>query len=509
MKVIFLSIISLVVITNRLHAQYVSPKNGNLNVNYTDIAYEDSTSLLAITRTYNSKAIEIGWFGAGWGSIFETSIQQIPGGGLIINQWGAGSKEIFQPGEWDRQDISSAVEKIIQIAEQEGEVQTPEETAALKTALIEEEEKRATYWIKYAKKGLVKNTLLKEFSKLSSTSTAGSYVEVLKSGYKYFDQDGSIYLFDEKGRVIRLTDEKGAFANVFYNNNFQPDSMQDNFGNRLHLFFNEDGLIQKLVSIEKNGKKDSAVYKHDKNLKTLTSSLDVDSNYYRFEWDNNFCLTKILYEDTTEVNVQYDENLFVKKFSRRNGSYTAYAYPWVSENEYGNSNSEFDSTGKLIKSISHWYVLKTNNVGAQWVYKWIIVSNGDSTTYINNEKLGYADTVYLNGGYFYAYKYDNKGLLRSINNEKGLLVSVTSKNDKLTEIITAGNKYKPVYENEQVTKLVARDGEEISLPLNEPYDKLTGKKADVLKVIPAFFATSYWWDLHINDTLLKAARKMK
>jgi hypothetical protein len=60
-----------------------------------------------------------------------------------------------------------------------------------------------------------------------------------------------------------------------------------------------------------------------------------------------------------------------------------------------------------------------------------------------------------------------------------------------------------------VTKLVARDGEEISLPLNEPYDKLTGKKADVLKVIPAFFATSYWWDLHINDTLLKAARKMK
>jgi hypothetical protein len=508
MKLVFSTILSFVVLTNALNAQYVSPKNGNLSISYTDVAYEDSTSLLSLTRVYNSKATETGWFGAGWGSIFETSINQIPGGGLIIDQWGAGSREIFEPLEWDRQDISSSVEKILQIAEQEGDVETPEDIAKLKAELLEEQEKRAVYWIRYAKKGLVKNIPLKEFSKLSSTSTAGSHVEVLKTGFKYHDQSGSVYLFDEKGRVSRLTDEKGGFANVFYSKNFQPDSMQDNFGNRLHLFFDEDGLMRKLVSIEKNGKKDSAIYTHEKTLKTLTSSLDADSNYYRFEWDNNFCLTKILYEDSTEVKVEYDENLFVKKLTERNGAFTTYQYPWVSENEYGNSNSKFDSTGKLISSISHWYVLKINDVGARWVYKWIIVSNDDSTTYINNEKLGYADTVYLKGGHFYAYKYDNKGLLRSINNEKGFLVSVTSKNAKLTEIVTAGNKYKPVYEEEKIKKLVAQDGEEISLPLQEPYDKLTGKKADVLKFIPAFFATSYWWELHISDTFLKAVRNM-
>ena len=45
----------------------VNLKNGNFYITYTDIVVPGGDHDLAITRTYNSKSNDNGWFGFGWG----------------------------------------------------------------------------------------------------------------------------------------------------------------------------------------------------------------------------------------------------------------------------------------------------------------------------------------------------------------------------------------------------------------------------------------------------------
>ena len=43
-----------------------------------------------MTRTYNSRSIEVGWFGLGWGSKFETNLKVSADGSVVIQENGAG-----------------------------------------------------------------------------------------------------------------------------------------------------------------------------------------------------------------------------------------------------------------------------------------------------------------------------------------------------------------------------------------------------------------------------------
>ena len=47
----------------------VNLKNGNFYISYTDVVLPGTGKTLRVTRTYNSKATEIGWFGFGWGGL--------------------------------------------------------------------------------------------------------------------------------------------------------------------------------------------------------------------------------------------------------------------------------------------------------------------------------------------------------------------------------------------------------------------------------------------------------
>ena len=52
----------------------VNLKNGNFYVTYCDINVPGGGHDLKINRTYNSRSIEKGYFGLGWGSNIETFI---------------------------------------------------------------------------------------------------------------------------------------------------------------------------------------------------------------------------------------------------------------------------------------------------------------------------------------------------------------------------------------------------------------------------------------------------
>ena len=57
----------------------VNLKNGNFYISYTDIVVPGGGKKLEITRTYNSKSTEVGWFGFGCKNVCPPSSRLIGG----------------------------------------------------------------------------------------------------------------------------------------------------------------------------------------------------------------------------------------------------------------------------------------------------------------------------------------------------------------------------------------------------------------------------------------------
>ena len=82
----------------------VNLKNGNFYISYTDIQ--------GMTRTYNSKSTEIGWFGVGWGNPFETRLSVGADGSVVIQENGAGAATRFTPKS--KVDGKAAAKRIVE-----------------------------------------------------------------------------------------------------------------------------------------------------------------------------------------------------------------------------------------------------------------------------------------------------------------------------------------------------------------------------------------------------------
>jgi hypothetical protein len=490
-----------IVFSVALNAQSVNTMNGNFSISYTDVSFEDSIPF-EITRIYNSKSVEKGWFGIGWGGPYESYLSPIPGGGVVIFYWRTGAKLVFRPNQWNNLDITSSVDKMVSIATTKLEVKTPEEIQKLKNELLESEEKRINYWVKYLQKGLLQPVLIPENSRLASVTPGFSYLQVTKEGYTLPQEEDGAWYFDKQGRFLKKTDGKGNFISFFYGKTSYPDSIQDNWGNKLKLLFNGQNLLQQIECISKDGKKDTSFYTYNKDAETLSSSKDIEGNFYRFEWDNDYNLLKVLYTDGADMQIAYDDNYFATSVKKRNGSRTTYEYPQNSPDDYGNTVTYYDSLGKKIKMYSNWYVIKTNEIGMRWQYKWITVRDADSTTYINNERFELADTVYRNKGRYYAYTYDNKGNLTTVTGSGGLHVKVETAQGKLKKLVTNKNIYTVVYKDKRVEKFITQTGDEIRFPLEKPLTEPKKFKEEIKLFLPAFMASLYWYDLYITDELL-------
>ena len=120
----------------------VNLKNGNFYISYTDIVVPGGGKKLEITRTYNSKSTEVGWFGFGWGSEFETRLEVSADGSIIVHEHGSGSKTRFTPKT--AIDANAAAKKIVD--EMKKKTALNEKAAAdLVTKLANNAELRHTY----------------------------------------------------------------------------------------------------------------------------------------------------------------------------------------------------------------------------------------------------------------------------------------------------------------------------------------------------------------------------
>jgi len=188
----------------------VNLKNGNFYISYTDIVVPGGGKKLEITRTYNSKATEIGWFGFGWGSEFETRLEASADGAVIIHEHGVGAKTRFTP-KTAIDPIASAT-KIVNEMKKKTAL-SEKASAELIQKLATNAELRHTYAMNFG----IQATIAPG-SVLYSHDLGPQTLNVTKEGYRRDHADGRQDFFNAEGQMVKISDKSGYFVGFTYKN---------------------------------------------------------------------------------------------------------------------------------------------------------------------------------------------------------------------------------------------------------------------------------------------------
>jgi YD repeat-containing protein len=407
----------------------VNLKNGNFYISYTDIVVPGGGKKLEITRTYNSKATEIGWFGFGWGSEFETRLESSADGSVVIHEHGVGAKTRFIP----KSAIDPVVASTKIVNEMKKKTALSEKSAnELIKKLAGNAELRHTYAMNFGvQSSVAPGTTLYSFDLGPQT------VVVTKEGYRRDHSDGRQDFFNAEGQMVKVADKAGYFVAFTYKNG-QLESIKDSQAKQIFFSWYPDGLVKEIWSA---GDK-KATFKYQDS--DLVSSKDVADNSYEYSFDKSHNLTSIAYADKTKLLVSYDpQTFFVSQIVDRNGESTKYQYgsnPKNPENHYWTIVTKPGFDGKPV-SNRYEYEIKSKPDGAQYTYRVLTEINGIKTETIYNENS--LPSKIARGNHITNFEYNQNGLLVKKTSSKGEFVNI--------EYDDALNKIKKVVNNEGTT----------------------------------------------------------
>ena len=217
----------------------VNLKNGNFYISYTDIVVPGGGKKLEITRTYNSKATEIGWFGFGWGSEFETRLETSADGSVVIHEHGVGAKTRFTP----KTAIDPVIASTKIVTEMKKKTALSEKaTSELIQKLASNAELRHTYAVNFGiQSSVAPGTVLYSFDLGPQTVT------VTKEGYRRDNSDGIQDFFNAEGQMVKITDKSGYFVGFTYKNG-QLESIKDSQAKQIFFSWFPDGLVKEIWS---------------------------------------------------------------------------------------------------------------------------------------------------------------------------------------------------------------------------------------------------------------------
>lgn len=407
----------------------VNLKNGNFYISYTDIVVPGGGKKLEITRTYNSKSTEIGWFGFGWGSEFETRLEVSADGAIIIHENGSGAKTRFTPGA--AIDPVAASTKIVN--EMKKKTALSEKTAS---ELIQKLAKNAELRHTYAQNFGVQSQIA-QGTTLKSNDRGPQDLTVLKDGYRRSHADGRNDYFDKEGRLVKIADKQGYFVSFSYKSG-NLESIKDSQAKQIFFSWYSDGLVKEIWSA---GDK-KAQYKYSEN--DLVYSKDVGDNVYEYGYDKSHNLTQIRYSDKSKLAIAYDpKTFFVSSVTDRNGENTKYEYganPKNPDDHYWTIVTKPGFDGKPVAN-RYEYEIKSTSDGARYTYRIFTDINGIKTDTIFGEHS--LPVKIARGNHVTNFEYNKQGLLTKKSSTKGDFVNIEYDN-KL-------NKIKKVVNNEGTT----------------------------------------------------------
>lgn len=438
----------------------VNLKNGNFYISYTDIVCVNSAMGLKIDRTYNSKIADIGWFGAGWGSEYETYLHTMPGGGAVIHWNGSGMRTFYKPAEWDTEQIGGAVDRIVELEQEAGKVTTPDEIMNLRDQLMNDLELRYAYWRRYLAKGKVQEYELKPGTKLYTFKGTLNKLTVTDNGFAgTYLTDSTRIIFDKMGKLLRLGDTDGNFLVLAYDSAGMIHSITDNDTNRLTFTTDHHGRVLK---IEDQGHR-YASYEYDDN-QNLTYSKDRSGNQYRHGYDSRSNMTSISYTDSTRMEMEYDRKSYLIKLKDREGRVTLYDYYNKSNLDYGTQITKIDPADSTTEKTLYWYTLEQNEIGMTWMHKISVVTNEvDTLMKIYNDRslldtLVHNDTVWIYGN-------SVRGDLEKVSNNKGYWMEPVKRDEGIGTITDPLGWLAFKYDaQEKPVSVLTSDGLEIPYP---------------------------------------------
>jgi YD repeat-containing protein len=418
-----LSLTSLVLLIAGVAQAGVNLKNGNFYISYTDLVVPGGGKKLEITRTYNSKSTDIGWFGFGWGSEFETRLEVSADGSVIIHEHGSGAKTRFTP----KTPVDGVAASARIVAEMKKKTALTEKAAAdLVAKLSANAELRHTYAMNFGVQATINPG-----SSLFSNDRGPQQLEVVKEGFKRSHADGREDFFNNDGQLARIADKSGYFISFTYKDG-RLDSIKDSQAKQIFLSWYPDGLVKEIWSA---GDK-KASYKYQDN--DLVSSKDVGDNTYEFGYDRSHNLNEIRYSDNTKLSISFDpKSLFVSKVTERNGEVAKY--------DYGANNQKPDDhywtlvtkngfDGKPVTN-RYEYEIKSKADGSRYTYRILTEISGIRTETI------YADNSLpikiARGNLVTNFEYNSQGLLTKKSSSRGDFVNIEydAKLGKISKVV--------------------------------------------------------------------------
>lgn len=404
----------------------VNLKNGNFYISYTDIIVPGGGQDLEVIRTYNSKSIEKGWFGYGWGSDYETYLTVSADGSVVIHENGSGALTRFTPRA--AVDAKAATQKIID-AMRKRTALNDKVASDLTKKLVNNAELRQAYAKKFSVAAKISNG-----TELYSNARGLQKVKKTKAGYVRFYNDGKSEHFNNVGKLTKIKDKNGYFLSFQYKSGTLA-SIKDSQAKQLFFEWYPDGKV-KHISSGKN-KKTAYKYKGD----DLSESKDVAGNVFKYDFDADHNLAAVNYSDKSKMQVVYTpKTQFVKKIVSRNGDVTGYKYDSNPKNPDFHYWTEVTKKGPSGKSVTnrYEYEIKTRPDGSQYTYRILTVINNSKTETIYSECCSLPLKI-TRGKHVTTFDYNKRGLLTKKSSTRGELIQL-SYHKTLNKITKVQNK---------------------------------------------------------------------
>jgi hypothetical protein len=420
-KNVFLTLLS--VITMSAMAG-VNLKNGNFYISYTDIIVPGGGNDLEVVRTYNSRATEMGWFGFGWGSDFETYLSVGADGSVTIHENGSGALTRFVPKNSVDSDV--AVKKIITAMREKTSISDKVATD-LSKRLKEDAELRLAYSLKFnVKADLAVGTVL------YSNTRGLQEVKKIDKGWMRSYNDGKVEHYDDLGKLVKITDKNGYSIDIIFSKTGVVESIKDSQAKQLFFDWYPDGKVKHIWSA---GDKKTH-YKYEG--KNLVWTQDVGGNVYEHEYDANKNMTKVKYSDASFLGIKYNATQFVSEIKNRNNTTVKYEYgsnPKNPDMHYWTSVIKQNAAGKDFTN-KYEYEIKSRPDGSRYTYRIATTMNDVLTETIYSECCSLPLKI-TRGKHVTTFEYNAKGLLTKKASTKGEFVQLDYHPDfnKITRVV--------------------------------------------------------------------------
>ncbi len=403
----------------------VNLKNGNFYISYVDIIVPGGGHDLEVSRTYNSKSTDKGWFGFGWGSDFETYLTVSADGSVVVHEYGAGALTRFTPKTAVNAD--NATSKIIEAMRKRTAISDKVVTDLTKKLRNDAELRQA-----YARRFNVKAKLAAG-TVLYSNTRGLQQIHKTKKGFLRKFNDGKKQFFNETGKLLRITDKNGYKISMTYKNNLLK-SVKDSQAKQLFFGWYPDGKLKTVWSV---GDK-KTLYKYKGN--NLVESKDVQGNTYKYTYDSNHNMNAVVYTDGSKMSIDYTKKTqLVSKVKNRNGESTGYKYesnPKNPDYHYWTTVTKANTAGRKVAN-RYEYEIKARPDGSQYTYRILTVINGFKTETVYSECCSLPLKI-TRGKHVTNFDYNKKGLLVKKTSNKGDYVELKY-HDKFNKITSVTN----------------------------------------------------------------------